>query len=326
MAASEGVFPGLILDDMQLFSSLDSTKADGVWLTIGSFDGVHRGHQEIIRRLVAGAHAHAVPAVVLTFYPHPAVVLRGSNGPFYLSTPEERAEIIGGQGADIVIIQCFDRQLANTSARDFVMKLRERLGLRHLLVGHDFTLGRGREGDVPTLRRLGEELGFEVETNQPVLLDGQVISSSQIRSALTAANVEYAHQLLGRPYRLTAKVVPGDGRGRTIGIPTANLEIWSEQLLPAAGVYACQARIGETVFRAATNIGIRPTFDSSTALLHVEAHLLDFQGDLYGQKIQLEFLACLRGEQKFADVQALVAQIQEDIVRTRQLVTQESPS
>jgi len=310
---------------MQLFSSLDSTNADGAWLTIGSFDGVHRGHQEIIRQLAAGAHAHTAPAVVLTFYPHPAVVLRGSNGPFYLSSPDERAEIIGSLGVDIVIIQRFDRQLADTSARDFIMELKERLGLQQLLVGHDFTLGRKREGDVPTLRRFGEELGFEVEVSQPVLLDGQVISSSQIRSALTAGNVERALQLLGRSYRLTGEVVPGDGRGRTIGIPTANLKTWSEQLLPAVGVYACQVRIGEKVYRAATNIGVRPTFDRSTTFLHVEAHLLDFQGDLYGQKIQLDFLARLRGEQKFADVQALVTQIQEDIARTRQLVTQASP-
>jgi riboflavin kinase/FMN adenylyltransferase len=306
---------------MQLFSSLDNTHTDGVWLTIGSFDGVHRGHQEIIRRLAAGAHAQTVPAVVLTFYPHPAIVLRGSNGPFYLSSPNERAEIIGGLGVDIVILQRFDRQLADTSARDFIMRLKERLGLRHLLVGHDFTLGRGREGDIPTLNRLGKEFSFEVEVHQPVLRDGQVISSSQIRSALTDGNVERAQQLLGRAYRLTGEVVPGDGRGRTIGIPTANLKTWSEQLLPSTGVYACQAHIRDKVFRAATNIGVRPTFDGTSTFLHVEAHLLEFQGDLYGQKVHLDFLTRLRGEQKFPNVQALVAQIQEDITRTRQLVT-----
>jgi len=307
---------------MQLYSSLENTNVKDAWLTIGSFDGVHRGHQEIIRQLVAGAHAHTAPPVVLTFYPHPAVVLRGSNGPFYLSTPEERAEIIGSLDVDIVILQRFDRQLANTSAREFVMKLKERLGLRQLLVGHDFTLGRGREGDIPTLKRLGEELGFKVQVNQPVLMNDQVISSSQIRSALSAGNVEHAAQLLGRAYRLIGEVVPGDGRGRTIGIPTANLNAWSEQLLPAAGVYACQGRVGENVYRAATNIGVRPTFDSSSISTHVEAHLLDFQGNLYGQKIWLDFLARLRGEQKFADIQSLVKQIQEDIARTRELLSQ----
>ena len=310
---------------MQLFSSLDSANADGVWLTIGSFDGVHRGHQEIIRQLAAGAHAHASPAVVLTFYPHPAVVLRGSNGPFYLSSPDERAVLLGKLDVDIVIIQRFDRQLADTSARDFVLRLRERLGLQQLLVGHDFTLGRGREGDIPTLGRLGKELGFEVGVNPPVLLDGQVISSSQIRAALSVGDVESAYRLLGRPYRVTGEVVPGDGRGRTIGIPTANLKPWSEQLLPGAGVYVCQAWIGDKVYGAAANVGVRPTFDGSTSFLRVEAHLLDFQGNLYGQNIQLDFLTRLRDEQKFTSVQALVVQIQEDIAHARQLLTQTTP-
>jgi riboflavin kinase/FMN adenylyltransferase len=309
---------------MQLYSSLDNTYADGVWLTIGSFDGVHRGHQEILRRLVAGAHAQCASAVVLTFYPHPAVVLRGSAGPFYLATPDERAALIGSLGVDSVILQRFDRQLANTSARDFVLKLKQRLGLQQLLVGHDFTLGRGREGDIPTLTKLGEELGFKVVAHQPVLQDGLVISSSQIRSALTAGNVERAHQLLGRPYRVSGGVVSGDGRGRTIGIPTANLNPWSEQLLPGVGVYACQARFGDQVFPAATNIGVRPTFDNSTTVQHVEAHLLDYQGDLYGQVIQLNFLGRLRGELKFPNARALVTQIQDDIGRTRQVYAQET--
>lgn len=309
---------------MRLISSLDDIQTEAAWLTIGSFDGVHRGHQEIIRRLVAGAQAQSAPAVVLTFYPHPAVVLRGLTDPFYLSTPAERVEHLAGLGVDIVILQQFDRPLANTSARDFVWTLKERLGLQQLLVGHDFTLGRGREGDIPTLKKLGEAFGFTVQVTQPVNLDGLVISSSQIRAALTAGNITHASQLLGRPYRLSGEVVTGDGRGRTIGIPTANLGIWPEQLLPAAGVYACQARLGEKVFGAATNVGVRPTFDHAKPLTHVEAHLLDFRGDLYGQKIQLDFLARIRGEQKFTDARALVAQIQADIARARQLLPQMS--
>jgi riboflavin kinase/FMN adenylyltransferase len=308
---------------MQLFSSLDSTHLDGVWLTIGSFDGVHRGHQEIIRRLVAGAHTNASQAAVLTFFPHPAVVLRGVNGPFYLTSPEERAALIGSLGIDFIIIQQFDRQLAGTSARDYVMKLKEHVGIQQLLVGQDFALGRGREGNIPTLRQLGNEFGFEVVVNQPVLLEGQVISSSQIRSELTAGNVERANQLIGRSYRITGEVIPGDGRGHTIGIPTANLNPWHEQLLPGAGVYACQAwTADDKVYQAATNIGVRPTFDGSGSYQHVEAHLLDYTGDLYGQNIHLDFLTRLRGEQKFASAQALVAQIQEDITKIRQLSSQ----
>lgn len=310
---------------MQIFSSLDSTHVDRAWLTIGSFDGVHRGHQAIILRMVAGAHTDSAPAVVLTFFPHPSIILRGSNGPFYLTSPEERAVLLGKLGVDIVIIQRFDRQLADTSARDFVIQLKEQLGLKQMLVGHDFTLGRGREGNIATLEQLGKELDFQVIANPPVLLDEQVISSSQIRAALAAGNVTQAHRLLGRPYRISGEVVPGDGRGRTIGIPTANLNIWNEQLLPGTGVYVCQATITDKVYGAATNIGVRPTFDGSATLVHVETHLLEFDGDLYGKKIQLDFLAHLRGEQKFPNVQALVTQIHADIDRARQVLAETDP-
>jgi riboflavin kinase/FMN adenylyltransferase len=309
---------------MQHYSSLDSARLQGAWLTIGSYDGVHRGHQEIIRQLVAEAHAQGAPAVVLTFYPHPAAVLRGLSGPYYLSTLEERAAILESLGVDAVIIQRFDRQLANTSARDFVLALTQHLGLSRLLVGHDFTLGKGREGDIPTLSKFGEELGFKLVIHQPVYHAGQVISSSLIRSALSEGNVELARDLLGRPYRVSGEVVPGDGRGRTIGVPTANIIPWSEQLLPGVGVYACQTQVGEIRYPAATNIGVRPTFDGSSTTIHLEAHLLDYQGDLYGQKISLDYHARLRGEQKFSSIQALVAQIQEDIAKTRQLIAETS--
>jgi riboflavin kinase/FMN adenylyltransferase len=310
---------------MLIFSSLDHTAVDGAWLTIGSYDGVHRGHQEIIRRLVAEAHVNAAPAVVLTFFPHPSIVLRGTNGPFYLTSPEERAVLLGNLGVDIVIIQQFDRQLANTSARDFVIRLKDRLGMRRLFVGHDFTLGRNREGNIAALAQLGKELDYQVVTQPPVLLDRQVISSSQIRAALSAGNVTTAHRLLGRPYRISGKIIPGDGRGRTIGIPTANLEIWKEQLLPATGVYVCRAVVNEKTYGAATNIGVRPTFDGATHIQHVESHLLDFDGDLYGQQLQLDFIGRLRGEQKFPSVQTLIAQIRSDISEARQILAQANP-
>ena len=222
---------------------------------------------------------------------------------------------------DNVVIQRFDRQLAGTSARDFVMKLKKHLGFQQLLVGQGFALGHGREGDVPTLQRLGAEFGFGVSVHPPVLLDGLAISSSQIRSALAAGNVERASQLLGRPYRVAGEVVQGDARGQMIGIPTANLQTWPEQLMPAVGVYACLARIGETVYQAATNIGMRPTFEGLDTVQYLEAHLLDFHGNLYGQKMQLDFLARLRDEEKFDTVQALVEKIQQDIAQTREILT-----
>jgi riboflavin kinase/FMN adenylyltransferase len=305
---------------MQHFNSLEGVSLHNSWLTIGSFDGVHRGHQEILRQLTAGARASASPAVVLTFYPHPGVVLRGTSGPFYLSSPQERALLLDELGVDVVITHPFDRQLAAMSARDFGVKLKKHLGLRRLFVGIDFAVGHNREGDISVLRRLGKELNFDVQVIRPVVFEGQAISSSQIRALLVKGDVDGAARLLGRLYRITGEVVHSDGRGRTIGIPTANLAVWDEKLLPGVGVYACRARIGEMTYGAATNIGVRPTFDSSTASPQAEAHLLDYEGDLYGKTIQLEFVTRLRGEQRFPDIQSLLTQIHADIAQTCQIL------
>jgi len=305
---------------MQHFESLEQVSVENAWLTIGSFDGVHRGHQEIVRNLVTGARATSAPTVVLTFYPHPLFVLRGQNGPFYLTSPQERAALLGELGIDIVITNPFNQQVAATSARDFMGKLKRHLGLRQLWVGQDFTLGRNREGTLPVLRQLGVELGYEVQVLPPVEVDGLGISSSQIRIFLGKGEVDTAARMLGRPYRLTGKVVHGDGRGHTIGIPTANLAIWLERLVPKAGVYACQARFAHRIYAAAVNVGVRPTFDGKTLAPQVEAHLLDFEGDLYDQEIQLDFITRLRDEQRFPNIETLVNQIHHDINRTRSLL------
>ncbi len=306
---------------MQHYWSLDDVSLSDAWLTIGSFDGVHRGHQKIIHGLVEAAHAAQAPAVVLTFYPHPAVVLRGQAGPFYLMKPETRAEMLGKLGIDVVITHPFSRELAAMSADEFVALLKQRLGLQQLWVGYDFALGRGREGDVPKLQQLGEAMGYSVHVVPPVEMDDQTISSSQIRTLLQGGEVARAARMLGRPYCLTGEVVHGDGRGRSIGIPTANLAIWLDQILPANGVYACHILIGEKRWAAATNVGLRPTFDGSAVLPQVEAHILDFDGDLYGQVIQLEFIERLRGEQRFASIFELVEQIRQDITQTRTIIS-----
>jgi riboflavin kinase/FMN adenylyltransferase len=309
---------------MQHLWSLDEASLQGAWLTIGSFDGVHRGHQEIVRKLTAGARASASPAVALTFYPHPALVLRGQRGPFYLTTTEERAALLGKLGVDVVITHPFSRQLAAMSARDFVNLLKARLDFRQLWVGGDFALGRGREGDIPTLSRLGQELAFSVQVIPPVEIEGQVVSSSQVRTLIASGDVHSASRWLGRPYRVAGEIVHGDGRGRTIGIPTANLATWPEQLLPAAGVYAGLARLGRKTWGAAVNLGVRPTFDGRTVLPQLEAHLLDFDGNLYAKTLQLDFIARLRGEQRFPNIQALVDQIQQDITQTRRILAEET--
>jgi riboflavin kinase / FMN adenylyltransferase len=307
---------------MPHINSLDQVHLKRSWLTIGSFDGVHLGHQKIIHELVTAAHADNAPAVVLTFHPHPAIVLKKRKDPFYLTTPEEKAHLLADLGVDVVVTQPFDLQLASTSAYDFIARLKTHLDLQHLMVGPDFALGRDRRGDEPRLRQLGEEFGYTLTVFSPITLDGQVVSSSKIRSALREGEVQLANHLLGRPYRIDGSVIKGDGRGKTIGIPTANLQVWSQRMLPKSGVYVCQATLEEhSVIGAVTNVGFRPTFDNQSLTPTVEAHLLDFNHDIYGKNIYLDFLLRLRDEQRFPSIQSLVEQIQQDIAKSRKALT-----
>jgi riboflavin kinase/FMN adenylyltransferase len=303
---------------MRHFSSLEGVYLQDTWLTIGTFDGVHRGHQEIVRRLAAGAQTAGCQAVVLTFYPHPAVVLGKRTAPFYLTTPDERAALLGDCGADVVVTYPFDTRVAATSAFDFMSGLKSHLGLRHLLVGRDFALGKDREGNVDRLAEIGEQLDYRVEIMPPVEVDGMLVSSSRVRAALATGDMDMAASLLGRPYQVNGLVVAGDGRGRTIGIPTANLNMWAERAFPKSGVYICRALLEGRAWGAVANVGVRPTFEQGTDTPRVEAHLLDFEQDLYGQTLHLDFLARLRDEQRFPGIQALVEQIQRDIAQARQ--------
>ncbi len=292
------------------------------WLTIGVFDGLHRGHQAILRRLVAGAQARGVPAVLLTFDPHPAQVLTGQAIPL-LTTPDERANLAASLGVEVVITHPFDRQLAQMSARVFMALLVRHLGLRHLVVGYDFALGRGREGNVSRLIELGSELGYTVEVVDVVADAHGVISSTEIRNRIAAGDVETAALLLGHPYTLSGTVVHGDGRGRRIHLPTANLAYPPNKLIPANGIYACRARLGRDLYAAATNIGINPTFTPSRQSVSVETYLLDFNRTIYGETLTLEFVTRLREERKYESVEALLAQIHLDIEQTRRLVSLE---
>jgi riboflavin kinase/FMN adenylyltransferase len=304
---------------MQHYSSLQAVNVQDAWVTIGAFDGVHLGHRRILQELTAGAHAVGAPAVVLTFFPHPVVVLRGPQPNFYLTSPKEKAALLAEAGVDVVITHPFDQSVSQIKARRFVQDLKQQLGLAQLWVGHDFALGHNREGDVPTLKQFGEEMGFTVQVVEEVTGNGDVISSSLIRRALREGDVQRAAGLLGRPYNIEGKVVHGDGRGRTIGIPTANIEYWPERVIPAKGVYACRVQVGEQVWGSVTNIGVRPTFDIDAVRTYVETHLLDYEGgEIYGQRLKLEFLAHIRDEQRFSGVDELVAQIHRDIETARQ--------
>lgn len=308
---------------MQHYDALQAAQMQGSWLAIGVFDGVHRGHQAILEQLTAGAHAMGDPAVLLTFQPHPVEVLRGPQRDFYLTDADEKLAQIKAFDIDALITQPFTHEFSLTTAKEFVQQLKTQLGLRRLWVGEDFALGHNREGDVPTLRRLGGELDFEVHVVEPVMEAGRPISSSRIRGLLREGDVGAAARLLGRAYSLSGEVERGAGRGRSIGIPTANLKVDAKRLVPALGVYAGWAQVGAGRWAAATNIGTRPTFEDGTTEPVVEAHLLDYDGgEFYGEEMRFEFVARLRDEQRFDGVEALIAQIEEDIAETRQILAE----
>lgn len=281
-------------------------------VTIGMFDGVHLGHQRLVRRLVQEARASGRMSVVLTFFPHPDVVLKGVTGRYYLTSPEERARLLLDVGVDLVVTHPFTEEVRRIRAAEFVDQLLAYLRMSALWVGPDFAMGYRREGDVPFLQAQGEAKGFAVETVNLMLgEEGQVISSSQVRDALRQGQVEQAALWLGRPYRVSGEVVHGDHRGQALGFPTANMAVWAEQILPANGVYACWAYVDEERHMAVTNIGVRPTFEDTR--LVVEAHLLDFDRAIYGQVLHLDFVRRLREEQRFSSVEALIEQVQADI-------------
>ena len=306
---------------MNHYHTLDGLTIKNAWLTIGIFDGVHRGHQEILRQLVSGAHAAGDPAVVLTFSPHPAVVLGGKPDFKYLTTPEERAKLLGSFGVDAVITQTFDRALADQTAVAFMRRLSQSLDLRHLIIGYDTALGRGREADAARLTEIGKELGYSVQV-VPALTDAAgVISSTRIRRAILAGNVAGAASDLGRPFFITGPVIHGDGRGHTINIPTANIQIPADKIMPAFGIYACRAWVNGQPHLAASSLGVRPTLYGAPPAPTIE----DFDQNLYGKNVKLEFIEYLRPEQKYNSVEALVDQIHRDITQTRNKVELEQP-
>jgi riboflavin kinase/FMN adenylyltransferase len=304
---------------MQQFYGLQDVSVQDAWLTIGSFDGVHLGHQQIVNQITAGAHAEGAPAVVLTFHPHPSVVLRGPRESFYLTTQENKAALLGELGVDILITHPFNQDVSSIPAQEFVNRLYHHLNIKQLWVGYDFALGHNREGTFPVLKGYGEALGFNVQAVDAFRIDGEIVSSSRIRRLLEAGEVNQAAGLLGRPFSLRGVVEKGDGRGRTIGIPTANLSISNEMAVPGAGVYAVRANMGGKTYQAVSNIGVRPTFETETVAPRVEAHLLDFDDDIYGLEIELFFLAHLRDEQRFPNADALVAQIHADIAHAKEI-------
>jgi len=280
-------------------------------LTIGVFDGVHLGHQHLIGYLTSQAQQKDLISGVITFRCHPQHVLSPQTRLPYLTSLTERVNLLQGVGVELVIPLSFTLELARVSADEFVAWLRKHLKMRVLIVGPDFALGRGREGDVFRLQSLGQEMGFSVVLVPPMVQGGEVISSTAIRQALLQGDASKAKRLLGRPFSLSGEVVHGKARGRSLGFPTANLAVDSNQLVPADGVYVTKAYIGGEVFPSVTNIGRRPTFGGQERA--IEVYLLEFKADLYKQELKIEFLERLRGEKQFTSAEELAAQIRKDV-------------
>lgn len=305
---------------MTEYADLGELTLAGSILTIGSFDGLHLGHQALIRTVVDLARAERMPSVLVTFYPHPSVVLRGRKPVFYITRPDEKARRIEALGIEHIVVQRFDEALSRVTASGFLDRLDERIHMRHLAIGQDFALGHEREGNVPFLRREAERRGFTLHVVPPVMVGGEIVSSTRVREALRAGDVARAATYLGRPFSLRGPVVRGARRGKLLGIPTANLGLHPEQAYPREGVYACWADLPGGRQKAVANVGLRPTFDDGLLAPVIEAHVIDWAGDVYDHEVGLSFIARLRDEQRFPGKEALVGQIRRDIERTRELL------
>lgn len=288
-----------------------------VWLTIGNFDGVHLGHQALLADLIRLARQDNTRSVLLSFSPNPKVFFSGEKG-FYLSTPGEKTALLSRLGIDDVLIIAFEQKLANMVATDFMAELTRRINLKGFVVGEDFVFGHNRQGTTEVLAEFCEKQGIPFVVFPELMMDGEPVSSTRIRRALNDGKVDEARRLLGRPYAMCAKVISGEQIGKSIGVPTANLELDPDKFLPKRGVYATIAHLREKDYPAVTNVGVRPTF-SEQEIVSVETLILDFNDDIYGEELRVEFIQCLRPEQKFDSVQALTQQIEKDKLITRRI-------
>ena len=288
-------------------------------LAIGVFDGVHVGHQHLLKRLTDTTRQGAMLSGVITFANHPRTVITPGACVKYITSVKDRLALLEATGVDMVVPLTFDVELSRLRAHEFVGLLRERLNMAGLVMGYNFVMGHQREGNPETLKAMGAEKGFSVSVVEPFSTDGQGVSSTAIREAIAAGGIEKAAKFLGRFFALEGKVVAGNARGRELGFPTANLDVPKNQIIPADGIYASWAYMKGQRYMAATNVGIRPTFDEKERL--VEAFLLGFDGDLYGSELKLEFVRRLRDELRFDSVDALVAQMHKDVEQTRQILS-----
>ncbi len=288
-------------------------------LTIGVFDGVHLGHQHLISKLIAQARGQNLLAGVLTFRQHPQELLSPQTKLPFLTDLTERINLLKKEGVDIIIPLSFTTELARLSAREFVVLLQKYLKMRGLVIGPDFALGKGREGDTNALRKLGQEMNFSVTVIPPLKINGEVVSSTVIRKTLADGNMNKVQKLAGHPFSLYGQVVTGTGRGASLGFPTANLNIKPAQALPPDGVYASWAYIDGKAYQSLTNIGKNPTFGGGERT--VEAYIVDYQGDLYGHELKIDIIERLRDEKRFNTAEELKKQMAQDVKQGRAILS-----
>ena len=289
------------------------------WLTIGSFDGVHKGHVKVLRRLLQLARRQQASTTVMTFDPHPRCVLAPDTCPLSLTTVDEKAAVLAELGVDHLVVMPFTHRLSQLTATEFMDKTTARVPLRGLVIGYDFALGHQRRGDRAFLEHYGDHHGFEVEVITPHSAEGHIISSSLIRALLLEGQVAHAARLLGRHYSISSFVEHGTGTGSRIGFPTANLAITPNKLVPKNGVYAVWVDIAGASYPGALNAGYRPTFGGKR--LTVEAFIFDFDRDLYQEEVRVRFVQRIRDEKKFESPEALVKQIGKDVARARKILS-----
>lgn len=288
-------------------------------ITIGNFDGVHRGHQALFQRVKEWSHKLDGESIVMTFNPHPIEVLFPGKGPAYITTHERKMELIASCGIDATIVVPFTLDFALISARDFVKDiLVDRIGIKAIVVGYDYRFGNSRAGDIDLLRELGREFGFQVDPVAGIRLEDKVVSSTIIRQLIRKGELKEANRLLGRPFEVLGTVVPGRKRGGALlGFPTANIRM-SSQTSPGLGVYAVEADVGGKTYGGAANLGYNPTFGDTD--LSLEVFLFDFSGDIYGQPITVRLLERLRSEQRFPSLEDLIAQIRLDVQQAKKIL------
>lgn len=291
-------------------------------LTIGVFDGVHLGHKYLLAQLTRHARRQNLLSGVVTFRQHPQEMMSPQARLPFLTDLIQRINLLKGEGIDLVVPLSFTRELARLTARQFVSRLKKYLRMRGLVIGHDFALGQKREGNDDTLRALGKEMGFSVEVVAARQINGEIVSSTAIREALAVGDMGRVHNLTGRNFGFCGRVVTGVGRGIELGFPTANLEVAPRQALPADGVYATWAYIGDQAYQSMTNIGKRPTFGDNQRT--IEVYILNYQNNLYGHEVRIDVIDRLRSEKRFDSARELKEQIAEDIERGRVILSRQA--